>query len=1215
MALSFAESARKSTIVEDSVSTTSVTSRIATQAISTYSDENWTPDAKYLHYVDYSDNNVSTVDEYKNIIVNDKQLNVTQEINSQYIPFVMDRYSDGFDLQTTNILICFRNKDQNKDVVSPINVYYSDDKIKFGWLVGATATAIAGELEFEIQCIGTNSKGGQYIWRTKPNGRLNILESLSGNGVIEPDNSWMNSFVNQVTEYVAEAQQAAQDASTAVDQAYSLVDTAQQAAQTAIDTVDSAKAELEATVETAVDTKVQETLNTQYYTKEETDALIDGIDISDQLTDIENTNTAQQTDIDAIKTDLESIHADIDDLPQTLESDYYTKTATDDKFATKEGLATVQNRVSSVSDELTAYKDSNGAAVTQVQSNLDEYKTTTDADLESIHNAVDELPETLASDYYNKEASDDKFATKTALSELQTKVTADEALIEANKANVGTLGTKVGELETTIAGIDQSPRLTYEATYDEEYKFTLWEIEGEGEEEERTAKSQFVIQGGGGGGGTSSVLKIEYVTKTPLVATVDDQILIKYNFSGTDSSGDEVMEGTATWKIGNTVIATNTAVSGENTFDATDYISLGTQKLTVSITDEAGSLVTKSWTVQKIDVRIESSFNDTLTYPIGTINFDYTPYGAISKDVHFVLDGKEIAKVTTGASGIPMAYTLPQQEHGAHLLEVYMTAEVNNNTIESNHVLKDIIWYDSSSTVPVISTTSQKFTAKQYEATNISYTVYDPKTETPTVTLAIDGEVVSTRQMDSTTDIWQYKSSDIGEYTLTITCGETVKTLTATIEKLDIQIEPVVAGLMVDFDPTGKTNSDADREWTNGTYSMKASDNFDWVGGGYKIDENGDQYFCIKAGSSVELDYPLFGDDAKRNGKEMKLVFKTTNVQNPSARFLSCIDNTTDTNHIGITMDVHEANIYGQSGSLNFQYSEEDIIEFEFNISKNTEDIPMVMTFEDGCYARPMVYDESYDFTQVNKKNITIGSDECDLYIYRLKIYNTSLSARGILNNFIADARNAEEMVNRYNRNQIYDENQQLDPDVLAEKCPWLRVYKLSAPYFTNNKKDKVPNTTIQQIYKNGDPVLDNWICRNAQHSGQGTSSNNYGAAGRNLDFIMNKSGIEGVKPEFTMGDGSKATEITLTRTSVPVAYLNAKVNIASSNNLTNALMTNRYNKYKPYSRPITRDNGVDPSFVKDTMQFANCVIFIQETNEDLSTHREFADNNWHKIA
>ncbi len=54
----------------------------------------------------------------------------------------------------------------------------------------------------------------------------------------------------------------------------------------------------------------------------------------------------------------------------------------------------------------------------------------------------------------------------------------------------------------------------------------------------------------------------------------------------------------------------------KNTFDATDYISLGSQKLLLSITDDAGSLVTKSWTVQKIDIRLDSSFNDKLTYPI-----------------------------------------------------------------------------------------------------------------------------------------------------------------------------------------------------------------------------------------------------------------------------------------------------------------------------------------------------------------------------------------------------------------------------------------------------------------------------------------------------------------------------------------------------------------------------------------------------------------------
>ena len=71
--------------------------------------------------------------------------------------------------------------------------------------------------------------------------------------------------------------------------------------------------------------------------------------------------------------------------------------------------------------------------------------------------------------------------------------------------------------------------------------------------------------------------------------------------------------------------------------------------------------------------------------------------------------------------------------------------------------------------------------------------------------------------------------------------------------------------------------------------------------------------------------------------------------------------------------------------------------------------------------------------------------------------------------------------------------------------------------HFTNKKSDKRPYTTIRQIYKNGDPILDNWTCYDCSHSGQGTSSDNYGASARNLDFIMNKSNQtdSSVKPYF----------------------------------------------------------------------------------------------------
>jgi hypothetical protein len=1141
-------------------------------------DGNWTQHTGYTYYSSFYDDNLSIVDDKKEITLNEKQINITQEENSQYIPFEMPRHYDGYDLTKATLSIHYVTKSGMHRASAPINVTYNDKKIRLGWLVDSDATIEAGRLKFEIHAYGyvTGNDGVRrgYTWKTRTNENLNVLQSMCecSEDIVNEinDGSWVQELISDIVENVAEE--------IAKAQVGEQVNAAEQAASNAQASANAASQYAENASNAATEA-LNEVLG-DYATTDYVDTAIAGVDVTEQLKDYAKT---------------EDVNDALLSINNNLQNNYYDKIGINgvlEPYATKDDVSTAIEEAD-ISEKLNDYytksetynKDEIDAAIENVEVDLTGYATESYVD--------------------NK------------LSPLSSS-------IGTNTENISSLSKTVGDLQGEVNSIDKSPRLTYDVEYNDvenpdvgENVFVFYEIENEGEEnEKKEPKKKFTIVGGSGGGASSSSLKIGYVTTSPLVVTVDDKAIIKYTFSGTDSSGDAVPEGNAVWKVNGKAVATNIALNGENEFDVTDYLSVGTQKVNLSITDEAGSLVTKTWTVQKIDVRLESTFNDKLTYPMGKVAFDYTPYGAISKDVHFVLDDKEIGKITTSSSGIPMAYEIPAQTHGSHLLEVYITAEVNGNHIEPEHIFKDILWYDSTSDIPVIGTVYQNFTARQYDATNIEYTVYDPTTETPTVEIAVDGTVVSTPTLDKSTNVYSFKTDVVGEHIITIKCGETVKTLKANITKLDINIEPVIAGLAFDFNPSGKSNNDVDRVWSDGNVSMSVSDNFDWVNGGYQYDENGDQYFCIKAGTSAEIDYQLFADDAKKNGKEFKLVFKTTNVAKPDATFLHCMDNTTGTDHIGIQMDVHEAFIYGQSGKLDLAYSEEDIIEFEFNISKNTEAIPMVMGYEDGVSSRPMVYDDSHNFTQNTPKVISLGSEDCDLHIYRFKVYNTSLTDRGILNNFIADARNAEEMIARYDRNQIYDENQNLDPDVLAEKCPWLRVYVVSAPYFTNNKSDKVPNTTIRQIYKGGDPVLDNWTCYDCSHSGQGTSSNNYGAAGRNLDFIMNKSQIEGVEPYFILGDGKTQTDkITLTRTSVPVAYLNAKVNIASSNNMTNAMLANRYNEFQPYNRPFVRDEGVDTSFIKDTMEFFNCVIFIQETNEDLSTHREFADKNVHFYA
>lgn len=1240
MSLSFKDSLKKSNTVvvanakpmvatatmaidDISVDTPAIMTLDETPMVAAYAgdDGSWQQHQGYVYYSVFSDNNISIINDTKDIQLDGKQFNITQEENSQYIPFEMPRFYDGFDLVDTAISIHYETKSGTHGAQKPINVTYNNEKIRFGWLVDGDATIEAGKLKFEIHAYGvvTGSDNIQrsYVWKTKSNDTLNVIESLCDcdsevNNVI--GDSWVQELVAQVAENVADQIANAQIGSQVVA-AENAATRAEQAAQDAegiatatieAKLVDYSKtSEMETYVGQQIANADIEGKLTAYAKTSEVEALVG--DIGDSENVISYINTAiDSIDVTEKLTEYaksEDVNQQIEAINDNLTDNYHNKTDVAqliENTITSKGYATTGEVEQAIADA-------------DISGKLENYYTKEEIyTKDEIDIALENVTVDLTG-YAKEKYVDDKVAP------ISTSVA-------TNTSGISSLSKTVGEIQEAVSAIDTSPRITYDIVYNDtedenvgENVLVLYEIENENKENEsKTVKAKYTIVGGGGGSAAGTDLKL-YFDKdesgnniTQYVFTVEDvegkKAVIHYDFYGTDSVGDSVSSASGTWQIRRgtsgpwSTISTETVYPGEDIeFNVSKYLSVGGYQLKLSVADESGGFASKTWTVQQIDFKIKSDFNDKLTYPIGVVSFGYEPSGNISKDIHFVLDGKEIGKVTTATSGIPMSYDIPSQLHGSHLLEVYMTAIVNGNDIESNHILKDIMWCDENSEQPIISTVYQNFTAKQYDATNIEYTVYHPNTETPKVEIRVDDVLVSSPTLDKATNVYAFKTDVVGEHIITITCDDVVKTLKANITKLDINVAPVTAGLVFDFNPSGKSNNDADRLWGNGTISMSVSDNFDWVNGGYQIDDKGDQYFCVKAGTTATINHNLFADDAKVNGKEFKVVFKTTNIKKRDTSFISCMNN-----NIGLDMKVESANIYSSNGSLYSPYCEEDIIEFEFNINKNT-DIPMVLTYEDGVANRPMIYTSDSSFWQAEPQPITIGSADCDVHIYRMKAYSNSLTDSNILANFIADARTADEMIDRYNRNQIYDENNLLDPEVLAERCPDLRIIMIDAPWFTNDKDNKVDDTTIRMIYKNGDAVLDNWTCTGARHSGQGTSSNEYGYAGRNIDLIMDTD-----TSLFTLGDNTTTSKtITLTRNSVPTDYLNVKVNIASSENQNNAQMAKRYNDYNPFVRSAKFN---DPK-VKDTMEFFNCVIFVKERNEDIATHREFLDNNYHFYA
>jgi len=836
-----------------------------------------------------------------------------------------------------------------------------------------------------------------------------------------------------------------------------------------------------------------------------------------------------------------------------------------------------------------------------------------------------------------KQYVDDKmtnYATVTALQNINQTVS-------EHTESIGNLSREFSSIKTEVDGVKDIPHYTYEASFGDfeaedgttqKDTFVLWQKNAAGELE---VASRFPISGGGGGGAsTANKLEIyydkdqagkninSYVFTNDNVA--EEKSFIKFEFAGTDPMGDPVPSANAVWAIKKkgttawTTVFVGDVNEGENTFNIGEFLSAGKYDVRIAVSDDSGAYIQKSWSVQLVEFKIESEFNDRTSYVAGDVSISYIPHGSIAKDIHIIVDGSE-SIVPDSSSGGSVPYVVRGLGHGSHLVEMYMTAQFEGNSepTESNHIFKDIICLDASNTTPVIGTVYQEFTARQYDTTNIEYTVYDPlNSENPVVEIFVNDQIVSTLTLEKPTNIYAFKSDSLESCVIKIKCRDTEKILNATIIPLDIDASPVLTGLEFDFNPVGRSNEGDNRLWTdanNPAVTLSVSDNFDWINGGYQRDENKDQYFCVKAGTRATINYKLFENDPKATGKEFKVIFRSKNVRRRNTSFIQCLND-----GIGLDMKIEGAFVQCSNGTLKSNYCEDAIIEYEFNINK-AEDMTIVMSYEDGTPSTPFKYDATTSFKQQTAQPITIGSDDCDIHIYRMKAYSKSLSDSEILKNFIADARNASEMINRHDRNQIFDENNALitttasggfSVDALMKAAPDLRYIFLEAPKFTADKGEDIAGSTVYFRYPAGKRPQDNWVCRNMVHHGQGTSSNEYGDAGRNMDLVM-----DGDDCEFEWineaGETVTSSTITLSDNSVPTDYLNIKVNIASSENANNAGMAKRFNEYQPFVRYAKLKNDK----VKDTMEFYNCVVFIRETDEDITSHREFNDTKWHFYA
>jgi hypothetical protein len=225
--------------------------------------------------------------------------------------------------------------------------------------------------------------------------------------------------------------------------------------------------------------------------------------------------------------------------------------------------------------------------------------------------------------------------------------------------------------------------------------------------------------------------------------------------------------------------------------------------------------------------------------------------------------------------------------------------------------------------------------------------------------------------------------------------------------------------LAIDFNPQGRSNSDTNKLWTSedGAYSLTVEDGFDWFNGGWVTDEDGATAFCVKAGSKAYINFSLFrrsiGNGLYNIYPSFKFVFKTKHCKNFYAEAIRC---GLDSDKTRLVVKAQNAYLYLAGKETRIDYMEDEKLELDYVVDTSKA---LVTAFINSDPSKLEIIPTNV--VNETERYIEIGSDDCDVYLYRFKSFTRPIGYGEVLQNYITDTPIGEEMKSRYDRCDIWD--------------------------------------------------------------------------------------------------------------------------------------------------------------------------------------------------
>lgn len=536
------------------------------------------------------------------------------------------------------------------------------------------------------------------------------------------------------------------------------------------------------------------------------------------------------------------------------------------------------------------------------------------------------------------------------------------------------------------------------------------------------------------GGGSSSVLMklVNTMGTSLLTCSYGNPLNLTFNFTsliGDAETGDGLLEV----YVNDSLKISKSILQGDNYVNVGSYLLSDMNTVKIAVTDAYGTKKELSYSVNAVELSITSTFDNSYPYT-DNILFKYTPFGNIEKAIHIYVDGELYTTVTTSSYGRQMTTTITGLSHGEHVISAYCTAMIDDVEIISNIISYNVLFYDSNNTSTVLTVYSDTTEVTQGDLITFNYLVYDPLYNPTDVKIYVNETLQLSASVNRSLQTWSTRNYPVGDVEFIFEARNVSTKITVHVQELELDTSIVTEHLDLYLSSSGRNNSEVNmNSWVYGDYTTTFTD-FNWVNNGWIPDNDGDVALVLNSDARATINYKPFAVDCKDVGKTIELEFMINNINQRDATVVSCYYN-----GVGFTITPDTATFSSETSSVSCKFNDKSKIHLAFSVENRAES-RLLSVYLNGILSNVVQYPSNDNFKQSTPMSITLGSNDCEIYFYTLRVYDSSLGSHDIVKNYIADIKDVTEKVNAYNRNNIYNSSYLIRYDALVKQIPCMTI-------------------------------------------------------------------------------------------------------------------------------------------------------------------------------